>query len=216
MKLRHLLAALAVLGASATPAAAHPHMFVDAWSELVFDETGRLVAVRTRMRMDELTSLFTLEDNGVDDIDRPLTDAEQAKIAEGMVDGLGFYEYFTDLEIDGAHQTFSGASVSDVRIEGVQLIATLELQLETPQPLTQRDVVLSLYDPTYFAAIDVMEAPVFSAPAAGCRSELTKFEPTSLDAADIEILSALSREETPDDPRIGARFADRSRILCSD
>lgn len=209
-------AALAALLIAPAPAAAHPHMFVDARSELVADAEGRLSGVRTRLLIDELTSLFVLEENGVAATDAPLTEPQRAAIAAGMVDGLGHYDFFTDLKIDGARIAFSAAAASDVRIEGDRLAATLELTLPSPQALRGRAIELALYDPTYFAAVDTLDAPSLPQTLGACRAELVEFEPTNLDAVTLAALGALSREETPEEPRIGARFADRSAIACAD
>ena len=200
----------------AEAARAHPHMFVEARAEMIVDDERRLIALRIVMRVDELTTLFVLEENKVEKLDAPLTSEQSATIGAGFVDGLGYYRHFTDLRIGDERQAFSGAEAVDVRLEGFQLAATLELTLETPQGIDGKSVELALYDPTYYAAVETLEPPKLPPDLTGCRSRLLKFQPTSLDSATLTKLSALSREETPDDPEVGAQFSDRSFVTCSD
>ncbi|MBX2856595.1 MAG: DUF1007 family protein [Rhodobacteraceae bacterium] len=198
----------------APAALSHPHMFVDSRSELSINKTGQLTGLSTVMLIDELTTLYVLEENGVLSATEPLTDAQRAAIADGVVAGLRHYAFFTDLRIDGARLTFSDARISALDLEKARLAATLELTLETPQELEGRLVELALYDPTYFAAVDTLAAPIMPPALNNCSAHLVDFEPTKLDSGSLVALGALSREETPADPRIGARFADRSTIAC--
>ena len=72
---------------------------------------------------------------------------------------------------------------------------------------------LKLYDPGYYYAYGMQLAAAPTLPA-GCSAELIPFR---ADAATAELqaaLSALSAEEVPDDPEIGARFADEIRLTC--
>lgn len=217
MPQRLLSAALVLLASalSAPQAAAHPHMFVEARAELLLDDAGRLVGVRSVMIIDELTTLFTLEGYGILTLDEPLTEAQRAEIGAGMVDGLAAYDYFTDLQLGDERQSFVDAAVTELRLEEARLAATLELTLETPKALSAAGVELALYDPTYFAAVDTIAEPTFSSARTDCRVRLVKFEPSSMDAANLFMLGALSREETPENVHIGARFADRSFVTCS-
>lgn len=207
------LAFTAALTASA--ALAHPHMFVDARSEFAVDEAGRLTGLSTVMLIDELTTLFVLEEHGVFTADAPLSDAKREAIGAGLIAGLGDYDYFTTLEIDGARVAFADAKITALRLDDARLAATLELTLAAPQALRGRTLELGLYDPTYFAAVDTLTAPILPPAAEGCRSRLFDFEPTQLDSVSLFKLGALSREETPEDPRVGARFADWSTITCA-
>ncbi|MEO1329249.1 MAG: DUF1007 family protein, partial [Pseudomonadota bacterium] len=90
--------ALASLGAGR--AAAHPHMFFDAQAGFVFDEQGRLAALRVAFVVDELNTLYTLQALEIDPADG-MSEAETAKLVGGMLRGLGEFGYFTDLQDGG-------------------------------------------------------------------------------------------------------------------
>lgn len=207
----------AVLAAAAamlwTAAAAHPHMFVDAQSTLLVDASGRLTGVRTALIVDPLTTQFVLEEHGVP-ADAPLTDDDRRAIAQGMVDGLGAHDFFTEFKRGGAPVAIAQASVGQIQLHDDLLAAALELTVAEPFPLAGAPLELALFDPTYFAAVTTLGPPVLPVGAGACAVAFTRFEPRSLDSVALLELGRLSREETPDDPRIGARFADRSRITC--
>lgn len=200
----------------AAPAMAHPHMFVDARARLVVDDAGRLTALRSMLVIDPLTTLFVLEDYDLDPDAPVLTDAQGAQVAENMVTGLSDYDYFTELTIDGAPVGFASATVTDVALSDGKLTATLVLTLAEPLEIAGRSFELALFDPTYYAAVETLGAPLLPETLSGCSTELRDFEPQSMDSATLAELSQLDRDETPPDPRIGARFADRSLITCAD
>lgn len=211
--IKQALLALAV-ALSASPAAAHPHMFVDAQSTLILDQGGRLAGVRTALIIDPLTTQFVLEQYnlgvGVD-----LTDEDRRVIAEGMVEGLAVYGYFTEITRDGALVDVAAASVSQVQLHDDLLAAALELTLAEPFSLDGADVEIALFDPTYYAAVTTLGPPVLPEMSAACAVDFTRFEPHYLDAATLLELSRLARDETPSESRVGARFADRSRLTCA-
>lgn len=217
MKFRSIHASIFFLiaASSVEEATAHPHMFVDARPALTLDAEGRLTGVRTRLLVDELTTLFVLEEHGVLTTDEPFTDPQREAIGAGVADGLKHYDYFTNLKVAGERLVFANVSVRDVGQEEGRLAATLELTLQTPQDVRGHTVELALYDPTYYAAVDTLAPPELPEQLADCVVNLVKFEPTSVDAETLLVLSALSREETPEEPRIGARFADRSTVICA-
>lgn len=211
---RRILSAVAIVVAASPGAAdAHPHMFVSARSLLVADADERLTGLRTALIIDPLTTQFVLDDHDIAP-NATLTEKQRDAIAQGMIDGLRDYDFFTDLRVDDTRIALSKAAVTQVMLDGDLLAATLELTLDAPLDLRGRELALSLYDPTYFAAVTTLDAPVLPEAFAACTERLTRFEPRALDSSTLADLSQLSREEMPDDPRIGARFADRSTIAC--
>jgi len=97
----HLAAAVSVFAlalAASLPAKAHPHVFVDAKAEIVFDANGRIAAVRHIWQFDEaFTSYATLNLDA--DNNGELTDAELAPLARTNVESLQEFDFFTYLTI---------------------------------------------------------------------------------------------------------------------
>ena len=95
-----LSALVLTVGLTAT-AQAHPHVFVDAKAELVFDGAGNITAVRNIWRFDEAYSAFASQ--GLDtDGDGKLSAKELAPLAKLNVDSMVDYAYFTFItSVDG-------------------------------------------------------------------------------------------------------------------
>lgn len=75
------------------PGQAHPHIFVDAGADFLFDEAGRLAALRISWRYDEFTTLFMFETLTLDtDDDGKLNIADRAAIVAGETDWPAEYE----------------------------------------------------------------------------------------------------------------------------
>ena len=64
--LRSTLLSLPVIAATALPLVSHPHVFIDAGANLLFDDAGKLAGVRVFWAYDEFYSLLLVEDNGLD------------------------------------------------------------------------------------------------------------------------------------------------------
>ena len=82
--------------------AAHPHVFIDAGVSFIFNDTGELFAVKIEWAYDDLFTLFTLEDLGLDtDGDGIITIDEQKKLVgfdTQWIDGFEGDSYLTFAE----------------------------------------------------------------------------------------------------------------------
>ena len=66
----------------ATGGAAHPHIFIDAGMEVIFDDQARATGLRITWSYDDLFSLMLVEDRGLDpDFDGVLTPEEATAIS---------------------------------------------------------------------------------------------------------------------------------------
>ena len=85
-------------------------MWIDARAEVVFDDAGRMTALKVAWRFDEFYSLFAVE--GLDkDEDGVVTPEELHPLAELNVTSLEPYRYFTEVFADG--QALGFGKVSD-------------------------------------------------------------------------------------------------------
>jgi ABC-type uncharacterized transport system substrate-binding protein len=168
------LAGGALLAAAALPgaAAAHPHVWIDARSTVIFDAQQRMTALRVSWRFDEFYSLFAIE--GLDrDGDGELAPAELRPLAELNVTSLEDYRYFTEIVADGAALAY--APVSDYGARYEDGILTLEFTIPLAAPVDPRRarVAFKSYDPTFYIAIEpALQDPVSlsGTPPASCRA----------------------------------------------
>lgn len=178
---------------AATPALAHPHVFVTAKAEIVFDVGGRVTAVRHIWQFDEAFSAYAIQ--GLDaNNDGQLTRAELAPLAQINVESLAEYGFFTWLTLDGAEVAFTAPTDYFLDIYGGQLTLFFTLPLATPAPVV-RNAVLDVFDPEYFVAYEfVTDAPItLVGPPSGCGALF--YPPPFLDPATAAALAAIPADE---------------------
>lgn len=158
----------------ATPAWAHPHVWVTGQASFQLNEK-KLVAVGMRWQFDAFFSQVLGADfdtNGDGTFDEGETQAMKDQVFTSLKD----FGYFTHVQTaEGlAQDPFSRVDNFSVGTEKGEMIFTFDLVLETPLDPVSKAVGLSLYDPTiYVDLIFAGEAPVTIAGAndLGCDLE---------------------------------------------
>lgn len=188
------LAAAGLLLAAALPAAAHPHVWVKAKSEVVFDAKGRMTAVRHIWRFDDAYSAFAsqgLDANG----DGKLSVEELAPLAKINVESLKDFGYFTFLMNNGKDIDFGEPTEYWVQSDNGFLTLYFTLPTKEPVPIHDKPANLDVYDPTYFVSFTfVDDDPVtFDGAPAGCKADVVR--PRDLDPATAATLAAIPAEQ---------------------
>jgi ABC-type uncharacterized transport system substrate-binding protein len=208
--------ALATIGTS-MPALAHPHVFVDARAEIVFDAQGRMTDIRHVWEFDPAFSAFAsqgLDKNG----DGKLSAKELAPLAKTNVKSLKYYNFFTILSVGDRQIKLKFPDKYFLRSRGGRLTLYYELPLQTPtRPGPQN--TLEVYDPEYFVAFTfAKQNPItlYRAPA-GCVAQY--HPPHALDAGIMAKLAAVpaSQHDLPPALRDAAvGLANIITMTCSD
>jgi nickel/cobalt exporter len=151
--LRRLLP-LALFGALlATPAAAHPHIFIDAKATVVFDESGAVTEIRNEWSFDEAFSAWSIE--GLDaNGDGTVSREEQQDLANQDMDGLSQYQFYTFAGEQGVTDNLAferGQNPTRDHIDG-HTILKFGVKLAEPYRI-KRTLELSINDPEYYVAI---------------------------------------------------------------
>ena len=215
---RRLLAAALVACAGGAllpaPAGAHPHVFIDGGVGFVMDPGGDLVALRVTWIYDPLASLFLLEDLGITSMaDADLAPDQRAALAALQTSWIDGFEGDSYLWHAGVRIGLSGPEKATARIEDGRVLFEFLRRVETPlRPGAETTV--EIYDPTYYTAYAVTQAARIEGAAEGCQTEIEPFEPTPLLAQLQESLAAIPIDGTPEDPEIGARFAEKVHLRC--
>ncbi|MET1412821.1 DUF1007 family protein [Roseibium sp. HPY-6] len=172
--------ALILLVAMIAAALAHPHVFVEARSKLIFDDQGQAVAVKHVFRFDDAFTAFAIQgfDTNQDGI---YSREELAELAKVNVESMADYGYFTfgdntRVELDFTAPTEFWLEVTNVQIEdywvmkpedfeaieedikvnGGSMIENVDLlELHFVLPLkdstdASAPITLDIYDPTYY------------------------------------------------------------------
>ena len=183
------LLAAAVAFATSGVAEAHPHVWVDAKAEVVFNKAGEITAIRHIWQFDTgFTAYATLnlDANG----DGKLTEDELKPLADTNVQSLAVYDYFTYLYVGTKKVAFTKPTEYWLDFHNKRLTLFYTLPLKTPLKL-QGSAMLEVGDPEYFVAISFLkgqEVTLDGAPA-GCTASFKP--PHDLDAQTMSILSAV-------------------------
>ena len=85
-------------------AAAHPHVWVTARAQAVFNAKGEITAIRHTWTFDEMYSAFVTKGQGKDG--QLMTREELAPLAKSNVESLAEFDYFTFAKVAGKNVEF--------------------------------------------------------------------------------------------------------------
>ena len=225
----------ALLAMTAT-ASAHPHVWVDAKADIVFDPQGRIAEIRHSWTFDEAFSAFAVQ--GLDtNNDGKYSREELRPLAEVNVTSLREYGYFTVLRVkstdpnDIAEAYVRGAAPAGLKAkvavaapedywlehDGTALTLHFTLPLKSPLPVGAGAVTLEVYDPEYFVAFSLAkDDPIrFTNAPEGCRLDVER--PKELDYATATALAAIPAEvrQLPSGlSSLTGGLANRATIAC--
>lgn len=218
MKTAIALALSAAISFAATGAAkAHPHVFVEARSEIIFDEAGRVTGVRHSWRFDEAFTAFAiqgLDQNG----DNELTTEELQPLAKVNVESLKEFDYFTYLFQGDDALTFKEPEEYWLDFYDGRLTLFFTLPMEKPVISDGGVFTLEVYDPTYFVAYEMTSDTPFAladAPA-GCTLEFTP--PPELDTGTATALAQIpsSQRDIPDEfQSVTETLSNTATVTCN-
>ena len=205
-----LSAAAAITAAAATSAAAHPHVWVDVKSEVIY-EAGQVTGFKNAWTFDEGYSTMAIEGldkNGDGKYDRQ----ELAELAQVNIDGLKEFDYFTHPKLgDSALKVAAPKDYWLTREKGI-LTLHFTLPLEAPVLATAPNFSFQVFDPSFYIAFELAkEKPVTlaaSAPA-GCKVDVSVPKD---DTAEAEKLGEAFYQQFGGD--IGIGLAQTVSITC--
>jgi ABC-type uncharacterized transport system substrate-binding protein len=196
--------------ALASPAHAHPHVWVTAKAEIVFAPDGRVTGVRHHWTFDEAYTAYVTQ--GLDkDGDGKLTPEELQGLADENAASLNEFDYFTVLKARGRPQAFDAPREARMSMATTQVAMSFLLPLKAPVAPSGA-VSVEIEDPTFFvyfslsdgqAAISLANAPQ------GCVTSIAKAKP--LDATMQQILQDEGAIQAQD---IGIEYSNRAIIAC--
>lgn len=160
---------------SSLSASAHPHVFIEANLEVFRDDTGRAVELRNVWRFDEVFSASIVVDfdtNG----DNALDVKELESIASTIKTNLKEYDYFTSVRVNGEIVDFEIPKIFLADYDEGKLILIVAMDLKSPQTMVGKSFSVSVSDPTYYVAVELMdeESVVVSGGGGACKNEIVK------------------------------------------
>ena len=216
---RYLAAALlsiVMLGAAPRPASAHPHILIDAHTDILFNAQGQIVGVTNVWDFDDAFSAFAIQGYDSKSDGNP-TRADLQPLAEVNLQSLAEYGYFTQLKVDGVPVAVGHPKDYYDVFTDEKLILHFTLPLAKPLDVRGKTVEIDVYDPAYFAAITFAKGtPVrLAGNSAGCESFVHR--PEALDpaiASQLAVIPADQRTLPPELFAITNKLVNATRVSC--
>ncbi|MEP3523846.1 MAG: DUF1007 family protein [Hyphomicrobiales bacterium] len=201
---------------------AHPHVWLQAKADLIFDDDNNFVAVRHTWEFDEGFSAFAtqgLDENG----DGKFSREELAELASINVDSLKDFEYFTFVQIGEKDPPYEAPT--DQWLEYNDGLLTLRYTLNMEKPVAPdpvkgfQELTVEVFDATFFVDVSFVEKNAVSTASLGggetaCTASLERRK--ELDIIQSQLLSEIPATETvPEElaPEVGD-LSNTIRITC--
>lgn len=196
----------------APQAGAHPHVWVTARTQAIFNERGEIAALRHMWTFDEMYSAFVTEGQGKEG--EVMTKEQLAPLAKSNVESLAEFSYFTFAKAAGkaiefgAPEDYSLEEQKDKRV-----VLRFTLPLKSPASASKA-FSFQVYDPTYFVAFEMeRDNPVSMAGAQkGCSMNVLGAKP--LAEADTKKLSESFFSGLSPGYDFGIKLASRVVVAC--
>ena len=212
-----MVGAAAVLLTLATPALAHPHIFIDAKVTVEFDANGAVAGLRHAWTFDSAFSAWMvqgLDTNG----DRETSPAEMQGLADENMIGLADYGFYTYAGEGDALMAFTPRGDQRMVYQDGRVTLSYSADAVAPMPVSGR-FELAVYDPEYYVAIsfaDVSDVTLDNAPAS-CAAVLEP--PKPMDPEVEQRLYALGPEVLELPPDLAAAMRGTQGLIvvtCGD
>jgi ABC-type uncharacterized transport system substrate-binding protein len=209
--LRFFLAPLAWM-VFATPAAAHPHVWVTMQSELIYARDGSITGIRHHWAFDDMFTAFAVQ--GIASKEKgKFTRGELAPMAKVNIESLKEYKYFTYATADGKKAPFSDP-LPGYWLDYKNAILILNFTLPFKHPVKTKLLKIEIYDPTIFVDFEfAKKTPVHlvGAPAA-CKLDVAL--PHDITATQSQKLGEAFFNSLSASQNWGAQFANKILVNC--
>lgn len=219
-KLKHWAAisilSAAVFGATAQRGEAHPHILIQAQSEILFNAQGQVVGVTNIWDFDDAFSAYAIQGYDSKRDGKP-TKEELQPFAEINLRSLAEYGYFTHMTIGGVTVAFAHPKNYFDVFADERLTLHFTLPLTKPVDLRGKTLKLDVYDPEYFAAITfARDRPVNLVGAkSGCESFVHRPEPLEPSiASQLAAIPADQRTLPPELFAVTDKLANTTTVTC--
>ena len=204
-----LLALIVALSAGISPAAAHPHVWITAKSELVYAPDGSITGVRHAWTFDDMFSTYALQ--GIETTTKGVYTKEQlAPLAQTNVESLKEFNFFTFAKTDGRKAKF--LEPVDYFLEYRDSALTLHFLLPLKAPAKPKQLALEIFDPSYFIdfAFDEKDPIRLVGAPAACQMQ---FQRPNEATANAQRLNENNFADG-DNSNYGAMFANKVTVDC--
>lgn len=199
---------------AAMPAAAHPHVFVDARLEVVADDNGNVTALQNVWRFDEFFTSSVILDYDTN-MDNQLTGDELTEIGETVRQSLGEYGYYTQINDNGEDVPLATPDVIHADMMDGQLLLIFSAKPSRPIKLAGH-LTFGIYDASMYTAIDFQrDADLVTIGKAfdRCKIAVVRPDPDEIISENNDALTAAFFNDPTDMSKL---FATRLDMTCTE
>ena len=198
-------------------AQAHPHVWITASSNVVFNDAGLIIAIKSDWVLDEAYSAVATE--GLDaNNDGTLDSSELAPLTAENIDSLKDYDYFTYAFRANEKVVFDPPREARQSMQGKNLALHFELPLSQPINPKEEAFTFRVYDPTFYIAISLLNPnpiQLTSAPP-GCSPSVNAPDSTEATESTKQMLADQPADwQSPVPENFGVLFADIIAVTCN-
>lgn len=194
-----------------TPATAHPHVWIDMRTAILFDDAGMVEGLQVHWRFDELYSLFLTEEMA--DTNGEISADKLKSLARQNIENLKEFSYFTYARVAGSQTPYGEVTEYESKIEDSRISLDFVIPFEKPiDPLLQA-FSYAVYDPSYYISFLYMKnSPVILDAEARpeCRYAIQGPNPNP-DA--VSLANSLDKTETAGNG-LGVLFSEKVTLIC--
>ena len=194
----------------AAPVQAHPHVWITAQAEILYNPDGSFAAIRHVWDFDEAYTAFATQ--GLDtNKDGKFSRDELKALAQENAESLHEFDFFTSLKIDGKRPAFGQPKDYFMEMNGQLLRFVYVLPLEKPVK-AKTSLSLEIADKSFFVAFNLTEGEgavtLVGAPQ-GCTVRINRPK-TQVPQQTLseQAFQALGGED------VGLQFATRAIVAC--
>jgi ABC-type uncharacterized transport system substrate-binding protein len=208
---------MALLACASALASAHPHVWIEMRSDIVFTDDGLIKGVNLEWTFDDAYTQMALD--GLDaDGDGVYSQAEIEPLTKENIASLKDYGYFTVMRFGGEKQAIGEVTEFGQIWSNDKLSLHFHVPLKTPVDPAKGEFTLKVYDAEFFIAIDYVKddpVAVLGKIPAACKL-VVKPVPTDAELeATREMLSTKGTDWQPENNEdFGAMFAQAVAIEC--
>jgi ABC-type uncharacterized transport system substrate-binding protein len=210
---KSLIAMVVAAVFAASPALAHPHVWVVVKTEAILGDDGKVTAIRHHWTFDDMYSAFVTANLGEDGA--PPTSEQLQPVAQTNVESLKEFEFFTYGKLAGKKITYGDPRDFSMTYDAKDQVATLHFTLPLAKPAeTKKAFSYSVYDPSYFVAFsfDKGDAARIVGGPKGCSISVNR--PHSLDEKEqLKLNQAMADNFSPGED-FALRMSDRAIVAC--
>lgn len=203
--------------ASCGQAIAHPHVWIDMRSDVVFNEDGLITGLNLSWSFDDgytQMALDGLDANG----DGVYSQDELDPLTKENMNSLKDYDYFTVMRFNGKVLPFGEVTEFGQIWSNNKLELHFQVPLKTPIDPVQGEFVVKVYDPEFFIAIDYEKdepVSVIGNMPKQCSLDLGPVPTGDEVNAKLEMLASKGTDWKPENNEdFGAMFVQPVTIKC--